>query len=299
MKKKGLGRGLDALLYDNSIENVSSGITMLKLIHIEPNKTQARKKFDESSLQELADSILQHGLVQPIVVRKKQNGFYEIIAGERRWRASKMAGLSEIPAIVKDVNDLDSSELSLIENLQRENLNAVEEACGYRDLIENFGLTQEEAAKRVGKSRAAVANLLRILKLPREVLNLVENDELSYGHARALLPLLNTLKDADILSPAKLIINRGLSVRDTEILVKRLLSMPIVTNRQSLMSKTYYKQLENRVSAHLGRRASIQLFQNGKGKLSLAYSSSQDLEWLLELLCGDGFFIKTSDDNSE
>jgi ParB family chromosome partitioning protein len=203
MVKKGLGRGLDALLYDNTVESSHSGIAMLKLSDIEPNREQARKYFDETALGELADSILLHGLVQPIVVRKKPNGFYEIIAGERRWRACKMAGLSEVPAVVKDVSDLNASELSLIENLQRENLNPVEEANGYRDLIENYGLTQEEAAKRVGKSRVAVTNILRILKLPEDVLALVKNNELSYGHARALLPLCNNMNDNEIFVHAK------------------------------------------------------------------------------------------------
>lgn len=291
MIKKGLGRGLDALLYDNTIENNhNGGITMLKLLDVEPNREQARKSFDEAALSELADSIILHGLVQPIVVRKKPNGFYEIIAGERRWRASKMAGLSEIPAIVKDVNDLDASEISLIENLQRENLNAVEEANGYRDLIENYGLTQEEAAKRVGKSRASVTNILRILKLPSDILKFVENDELSYGHARALLPLCTEMESADLLLQVKSIINSGMSVRETENLVKKLLNSDTVPVEQSVISKSYYKQLENKISATLGRRASIKLTQNGNGSLSLAYSGAEDLERLLKILCGNGFF---------
>ncbi|MBQ0109324.1 MAG: ParB/RepB/Spo0J family partition protein, partial [Clostridiales bacterium] len=163
MGKKGLGRGLDALLFDNAIEEKeTSGIMMLKISDVEPNREQARKRFDETALSELADSISTHGVLQPITVRKKANGYYEIIAGERRWRASKMAGLSEIPALVKEVDDSTAAELSLIENLQREDLNAAEEARGYRDLMQKFGLTQEEAAEKVGKSRTAVANILRI-----------------------------------------------------------------------------------------------------------------------------------------
>jgi len=291
MVKKGLGRGLDALLYDNTIEsNNSGGITMLKLLDVEPNRSQARKSFDETALGELADSILLHGLVQPIVVRKKPNGFYEIIAGERRWRACKMAGLNEIPSIVKDVNDLDASELSLIENLQRENLNAVEEANGYRDLIENYGLTQEEAAKRVGKSRVAVTNILRILRLPSNVLKLVEDNELSYGHARALLPLCTAMSEDDLLLQAKLIINNALSVRETENLVKVLLEGKKTPNEQSLITKSYYRQLESKISSTLGRRAAIRQTQDGKGHLSLSYSSSDDLEQLLKSLCGNSFF---------
>ena len=295
MVKKGLGRGLDALLYDNTVESSHSGITMLKLSDIEPNREQARKYFDETALGELADSILLHGLVQPIVVRKKANGYYEIIAGERRWRASKMAGLSEVPAVVKDVSDLNASELSLIENLQRENLNPVEEANGYRDLIENYGLTQEEAAKRVGKSRVAVTNILRILKLPDEVLDLVKDNELSYGHARALLPLCNNMNDDEILVHAKKIASSAISVRDTERLVKTLLENKKASNKEeSIISKTYYKSIESRASSTLGRRVAIKQTPDGKGNISLSYSSSDDLEQLLKSICGTDFFEEVS-----
>lgn len=297
MIKKGLGRGLDALLYDNTVESSNSGITMLKISDIEPNREQARRIFDETALSELADSILLHGLVQPIVVRKKENGFYEIIAGERRWRACKMAGLSEIPAIVKDVSDLNASELSLIENLQRENLNPVEEANGYRDLIEKYGLTQEEAAKRVGKSRVAVANILRILKLPQAVLALVQENELSYGHARALLPLCNNMSDDEILSYAKKIASSGMSVRDTERLVKNLLeNKKANTKEQSIIEKSYYKAIESKASSALGRRVAIKQTPDGKGSVSLSYSSSDDLEQLLKKLCGADFFEEIPSD---
>ena len=190
MAKKGLGRGLDALLADNAIdEKVQSGVTMLKISDVEPNRAQARTYFDETALLELADSISRHGILQPIAVRKKNNGYYEIIAGERRWRASKIAGLNEIPAIIKEVDDQQAGELSLIENLQRENLNPVEEARGYRDLMEKFGLTQDQVAKQVGKSRSAVANMLRLLDLPDSVLEMLKNGEISAGHAKALLAL--------------------------------------------------------------------------------------------------------------
>lgn len=299
MAKKGLGRGLDALLYDNTVESSHSGISMLKLLDIEPNKAQARKSFDEAALSELADSILLHGLVQPIVVRRKPSGFYEIIAGERRWRACKMAGLSEIPVIVKDVNDLSASELSLIENLQRENLNPVEEASGYRDLIEKYGLTQEEAAKRVGKSRVAVTNILRILKLPDSILRLVEDGELSYGHARALLPLCSALDEKQILLQANTVINNALSVRQTEQLVKVLLEGKKIGIEQSIVSKAYYKQLESKISSTMGRHAVIRQKQDGKGHLSLAYSDPNDLERLLRQLCGESFFENNNDGETE
>jgi ParB family chromosome partitioning protein len=297
MVKKGLGRGLDALLYDNTVESSHSGITMLKLSDIEPNREQARKYFDETALSELADSILLHGLVQPIVVRKKENGFYEIIAGERRWRACKMAGLSEVPAIVKDVSDLNASELSLIENLQRENLNPIEEANGYRNLIENYGLTQEEAAKRVGKSRVAVTNILRLLKLPEAVLALVEDNELSYGHARALLPLCSNLSADEILAYAKKVVSSAMSVRETERLVKTLLENKKESDKEeSIISKSYYKSIESKASSALGRRVAIKQTPNGKGSISLSYSGSDDLEQLLKTLCGTDFFEETTDE---
>ena len=175
----------------------------LSLSDIEPNRRQARKTFDEATLAELADSITEHGLLEPIVVRRKENGYYEIIAGERRWRASRMAGLSKVPALVRTIDDEEAALLSLIENLQREDLNPVEEALGYRDLIAQFGLTQEEAASRVGKSRANVANLMRILRLPEEVLALVRNGSLSYGHARTLVPLCDQCDAKDVLAAAQ------------------------------------------------------------------------------------------------
>ncbi len=293
MAKKGLGRGLDALLTDNAIdEKAPNGITVIKISDIEPNRGQARKQFDETALLELADSIGRHGILQPIAVRKKDNGFYEIIAGERRWRASKIAGLREIPAIVKEADDMVASELSLIENLQRENLNAVEEALGYKDLMDSFDLTQEEAAEKVGKSRTAVANLLRILKLPESVLALVRDSSLSYGHARALVPLVQYYDEKPIKDYAEHIVSNGLSVRQTEQLVKQLIEKPDipVKNEESAVSKAYYKKIENDISDILGRRASIKRSIDGKGKLSLSFSSAEDLEQLIRNICGNNFF---------
>lgn len=292
MAKKGLGRGLDALLADNSIEEKEqSGVTMLKISDIEPNRLQARTQFDENALLELADSIGKHGILQPITVRKKQNGYYEIIAGERRWRASKIAGLREIPALIKEVDDMLAAELSLIENLQRENLNAAEEARGYRDLMERFGLTQEQAAEKVGKSRTAVANLLRILKLPDSVLSLIESGELSYGHARALIPLAQYCDEEELLSHAESVIANGLSVRQVEQYVKlRTENIQRTETPQSIVSKTYYKKLENDICEHLGRKASIRRSADGKGRLTLSFSSADDLEALIKHLCGNNFF---------
>ena len=219
MAKKGLGRGLDALMFENSTsvgEERKDGISLLRVADVEPNPKQARKKFDNASLSDLAQSISRHGVLQPIVVRKKENGFYEIIAGERRWRACKMAGIQEIPALIKDVTDINAAELSLVENLQREDLNPVEEAYGYKNLIEQFGLTQEEAADKVGKSRASVANMMRILSLPQKTLSLVEDGLLSFGHARALVALAGVIDDEELYKTAKYVSENDLSVRETE-----------------------------------------------------------------------------------
>ncbi len=293
-KKKGLGRGLDALLFDNSIETdnesgKSNGITTLRTMDIEPNPKQARRRFEREALEELAESIRLHGILQPIVVRAKDNGFYEIIAGERRWRACKIAGLTEIPVIIKELEESDAAEISLIENLQRENLNPVEEANGYKTLTEDFGLTQEEAAKRVGKSRTAVANVMRILKLPQPVLALVENGTLSYGHARTLLPLCERMDDASLLETAKRVAEQDLSVRQTEQLVKQLLDTKPAQQRNKV-ADSYYKRLESRASETMGRRLSINRSKDGKGKVTLAYNGTDDLEALLKFLCGDDVF---------
>ena len=215
MKKGGLGRGLDSLFADNSTENDST--ISVKINDIEPNRDQPRKDFDEQSLGELADSISQHGLIQPIVVRPNPNGNYTIIAGERRWRACRMAGIETVPVIVKDVSEKEVTEIALIENLQREDLNAVEEALGYRSLMEKYGLTQENVAARVGKSRSAVANALRLLSLKEEELEALKTGRISAGHARALL----SIEDGEQRKAAFLLSLEGRSVRDIEALSKQ------------------------------------------------------------------------------
>lgn len=284
--KKALGRGIDALLAENIYETSAgqSGVTLVRLTDIEPNPNQARKKFDPTALEELAESIKEHGIIQPIVVRDKGNGYYGIIAGERRWRAARIAGLTEVPVLVKDTDDASAAEISLIENLQRENLNPVEEALGYRDLMESFSLTQEQAAKKVGKSRAAVANILRLLNLPESVLNLVREEKLTYGHARALIPLTEKLTEQALLAHANSVVSGNLSVRETEALVKRIMENKN-TPVKSPVEKQYYRNLESRVSEQVGRRVSI----NGN-KLSIAYSGTEDLEQLIKSLCGSTFF---------
>lgn len=300
MAKKGLGRGYSALISDNRPEPAEGdgSLLTLRLSEIEPNRKQARKRFDEKALTELASSISAHGLLEPIVVRRKENGYYEIIAGERRWRAARMAGLNELPALLRELSDEEAALLSLIENLQREDLNPVEEARGYRDLIDTFSLTQEEAASRVGKSRSDVANLLRLLRLPRSVLDLVEASELSYGHARALLPLAEKYKEKDLLAFSKRIAESGHSVRQTEAMVRSLLKDTNTETKtaEDPVREEYYHRLERQVSESAGRKASIKLETNGSGKLLLSFSSSEDLESLIKSLCGDAFFEEASSD---
>ena len=219
-KHSGLGRGLDAIFMDNSIEEEAkenSGVTTLRISQVEPRKDQPRKTFDSESLAQLADSVAMHGVIQPILVRESGSGFYEIIAGERRWRASKLAGLKEIPAIVVDADELKVAQMSIIENIQRENLNAFDEARAYDTLMDRYGLTQEEVAEKMGKSRSAIANTLRLLDLTDAVAEMVQKGELSAGHARALLGL----KDRSRMEAlAQKIILRGASVREAESLVK-------------------------------------------------------------------------------
>lgn len=294
MAKKGLGRGLDALLAENTTEN-ADGITVLRISDIEPNLKQVRKSFDAESLAELAESIKEHGLIQPIVVRKGKNGFYQIIAGERRWRACKMAGLAEVPVIIRDFDDKSSSLVALVENLQREDLNPVEEAFGYQNLMETYGFTQEEVARKVGKSRPAIANALRILSLPDAILALVKKGELSAGHARTILPLAGVINENQLTELAERIINEGLSVRETENLVKATLENKNAKKNAytfSPVKSEYYKRLESDASSRLGRRITIHESKEGKGYVRLAYSSPEDLENLVIALCGRDFFEK-------
>lgn len=279
------------MLFDNELQTASGGgVMMLRISDVEPNAGQARKNFDPEALAELSRSIEQHGLVQPIVVRPKQNGFYEIIAGERRWRASRMAGLTEVPCVIKEADDREAAELSLIENLQRENLNPIEEAEGYRALMDTFGLTQEEAAGRVGKSRANVANLLRILKLPARVRETVQDGLISYGHARALAALCDRFGEDEIYAAAQQIIGSHLSVRQTEQMVRLMLDGKPQKAEIPTVQQAYYRRLENRASAAAGRRIAIRRKPDGSGSISLAYSGTDDLEVLMKILCGNDFF---------
>ncbi len=282
-KKGGLGKGLDELLRDNAPEEGSGASSvMLRIGDIEPNKDQARKYFDDDALSELADSISKHGVLQPLLVRPLIGGGYQLIAGERRWRASRLAGLTEVPAVIKNLSDEEAAVISLIENLQREDLDPVEEAKGYHKLITDFGLTQEEAAAQVGKSRPAVANSLRILKLPDEVLALISSGALSAGHAKALAGI-EDLKTLTAL--AKTVAEKGLSVRETEKLVKAAskAKKPAAKTRNS--RNTYFDEVELALHNALGRKAKV--VTSGKkesGVLEIPFFDKKDLEDIVNAL---------------
>ena len=281
-KKSGLGRGLDSLLMDNSLDETSSAQAVkLSLMEIEPNKEQARKIFDEDALSELADSIAQHGVLQPLLVRPLIGGGYQLIAGERRWRASRIAGLTEVPVIIKDLTDTEAAVISLIENLQREDLNPVEEALGFASLMKDFDLTQEEAAQKVGKSRPAVANALRLLKLPEKVLDMVRENKLSAGHARALAAISD---EKALISAAELIIEKGLSVRETEKLVKSITAGKKEAKKATKRA-TFFDEVELSLNNSLGRKARV-VTKNGKenGTLEIAFYDKDDLARIAAVL---------------
>ena len=278
---RGLGKGLGALLGDAVLQNDASDSLYLPISQIETYADQPRKHFDEDALNDLADSIREHGILQPLTVRKLSSGYYQIIAGERRWRAARLAGLTQVPAIVIEADDRKMTELALIENLQREDLNPIEEAEGYKRLMDSYKMTQEEAAARVGKSRSAVANSLRLLGLCAEVRKLLEDGKLSSGHARALLPL---KADAQ-KKAASAIIEHGLSVRQTEALVKKLAAQkkdkPL--SPEAALSDSYGKLAAQELSTKLGRTCRI-VSGKKKGKIELEYYGMDDLNDLLEAL---------------
>lgn len=281
-KKSGLGRGLGSLLADNSLEETSGAQSVkLSLMDIEPNKDQARKIFDEAALSELADSIAQHGVLQPLLVRPMIGGGYQLVAGERRWRASRIAGLTQVPVVIKELSDTEAAVISLIENLQREDLNPVEEALGYASLIKDFNLTQEEAAEKVGKSRPAVANALRLLKLPEAVLDMIRENKLSAGHAKVLVALDN---EKIIISTAELIIEKKLSVRETEKLVKSLTAEKKET-KKAATRHTFFDEVELSLNNSLGRKAKV-ITKNGKesGTLEIAFYDKDDLARIAKIL---------------
>jgi len=279
-KKSGLGKGLDALFFDNSNDERKDGVMMVRLSEIEPNKGQPRKNFDENALAELADSIREHGIIQPLLVRKLDKGGYQIVAGERRWRASRMIGLTEVPVVVKELSDTEVMELALIENLQREDLNPIEEAAGYKELMATYGLTQDQVAKRVGKSRSAIANSLRLLNLPKPVQNYVLNGQLSMGHAKAIL---SYGTEELMVSKAKEAVAKGLSVRAIE---KDANSKEKETSPSPTKPKKrdhYFEEMEIALNEEMARKVEIQA--NGEaGVLKIAFYNKEDLAALAEKL---------------
>lgn len=304
-KRKGLGKGINNLIPETDVirstpkkktekkevvkEVVKEvikevkvpvpGDTMMKISDIEPNREQPRKNFDKEALQELADSIKQFGIIQPIVVQKKDD-YYEIIAGERRWRAAKLAKLKEVPVIIKEYSDREVMEIALIENIQRKDLNPIEEALAYKSLIDEYSLKQEELANRVSKSRTAIANSMRLLKLTDSVQNMLINDEISMGHARALL----TLEQEDLqIEASKTIVSKGLSVRDTEKLVKSILNPKQVKLQIPSAEAAIYDAIANKLREKMGTKVSINHKKNGKGKIEIEYYSQEELERLLEM----------------
>ncbi len=279
MAKGGLGKGLDALFFSEPVsekkeEKSGDTIVFLRTSMVEPNKDQPRKSFDPAQLAELAASVKEHGIIQPIVVSKNENGFYTIIAGERRWRAAKLAELPEIPAIVRTYDDKTASEIALIENLQRENLNPMEEADGFRNLMDLYGMTQEEISEKIGKSRSAVANALRLLALKEPVRALVRDGKLSQGHARTLL----AAPDGDQVSLAEKVIAEGLSVRELE----RLVSLRRPAKKAPVKYTAEIRDIEERFSKKLGSRVRVS-GSDKKGKIEIAYQSAEDFARIMEI----------------
>ena len=292
-KTGGLGRDFYSIFDDNILESKKGAAENIRISDIEPRRDQPRKTFEREALEVLADSIATYGVLQPIIVRSNpiSEGTYEIIAGERRWRASKMAGLSEIPAVIFDGDELKAAQVALIENIQREDLNPVEEAMGYGALIEKFGLTQDQVAKQVGKSRPAVANMLRLLDLPEEVLEMLRDGAITAGHAKALLAL-----DGEelMIETANKVIERSLSVRETEAMVQRINTMRDTPEEERVhpQIKAHMKELERRAMSTLGRKVRISRSTHKK-VLELSYSDDEDLEALLMSLCGANIFDET------
>ena len=278
-KKAGLGKGLDALFIDNSIEE--NGDKLVNINDIEPKRDQPRKFFDDEALKELADSIAMHGVIQPLLVRPLSDGGYQLIAGERRWRASRMAGLTQVPVVVREMTDMEAMELALIENLQREDLNPIEEAEGYKLLMDTYSLTQEQAAEKVGKSRPAVANAMRLLILPQAVLDMVKQGIISSGHARTLIPLSD---ENLIVKLAEEISQKELSVRETERIVKTLLKPKSEIVKKKSKRDPYFDECEIAIREELGRMAKINVAKGNKGTIELEFFSKEDLQSILEAL---------------
>ena len=289
-KKTGLGRGLDSIFLENGEDEVSyeeGQVLKISTALVDPRSDQPRRHFDQESLAQLADSISAHGVLQPILVRESGGGRYQIIAGERRWRAAKLAGLAEIPALLLHKDELDAAEIALVENIQRQDLNPVEEANAYRALLETYGMTQEALAARIGKSRSAISNAMRLLDLPESVRAMLASGVLSPGHARTLLGLKNTALIPDL---AQRVVQAGLSVRETEEAVKKM-NRPVKKEApvpQDAPRVDYVAELERRMMQNLGRKVKITT-KNGKKAITLYFEDNQDLDQLLRTICGEEF----------
>lgn len=299
VKKKGLGKGLDSLIPDNKplksasnteskseseVDELKSGERMININQVEPNRDQPRKKFEEDALMELADSIKQFGVLQPLLVRKRKD-YYEIIAGERRWRAAKMAGVKEIPVIIKDYTEQEIVEIGLIENIQRENLNPIEEAVAFKKLLEEFNLKQDEVAERVSKSRTAVTNSMRLLKLSEKVQQMIIDDMISTGHARALLAIDNQDQQYEL---ATKVFDEKLSVRETEKLVKEMKNPKQPKVKKVVENEFLYKDLANKMKDVMGTKVNITPKGNGKGKIEIEYYSNDELERMFDMIMSLG-----------
>lgn len=276
-KRNGLGRGLESLFVDNSVEEITASANKLKIMEIEPNHDQPRKIFDEKALSELADSISQHGILQPLVVRPLANGSYQLVAGERRWRAARIAGLSEVPVIIKELTDEETIEIAMVENLQREDLNPLEEALGYEYMMQELKITQDQVAEKVGKSRPAITNALRLLKLPEEIQEMVKNNLISAGHARALLGFSSK---EEMIATANLIVKEDISVRQIELLVKTSKTAPAKPKKSGKREK-FYSEVELALVNNLGRKVKIkENSKKGSGVLEIEFFDKDDLESL-------------------
>lgn len=282
-KLGGLGKGLDAIFIENDT-NDSNNNVFLKISDIEPNRDQPRKDFNEEALRELADSIATHGVLQPLLVRPLAGGGYQLVAGERRWRASRMAGLSEVPVVIREMTDSEMTQIALIENLQREDLNSVEEALGYKSLMDAYNLTQDEVAKAVGKSRPAVANVMRLLNLPEEIQDMLKEGEISAGHARALLGIADK---ENMIEIAKSIASQDLTVRDVERLAKKQSSdKKPKAEKQHQKRAPIYDEVELSLNEHLSRRVKVMNDKENNGTLQIEFYSEDDLVQLAKLLGG-------------
>ncbi len=276
-KKGGLGKGMSALIYDNAMESAAGESVRLSINEIEPNHDQPRKEFDPQALSELSDSIKEHGVLQPLLVRPLSDGSYRLVAGERRYRAARMAGLTEVPVTIREMTDEEECIFALIENLQRRDLNAIEEAQGIKTLIDTFGFTQEEAAQKVGKSRTAVTNSLRLLNLPEDISDLVKEGKISMGHARALLSFEDKAEASRV---AGMIVKDGISVRDVERLAKSAQKGKKNTEKREKKRDVFYDEAEIALSNLLGRKAKVFVSKGGSGTLEIEFFSKNDLEKL-------------------